>query len=67
MSNSYGWENNKKKFITWFLGINSCFTKSNKQGGCYLVLLNWKFNTEVAISELFEKLCHLIIDQKVKE
>ena len=27
----------------------------------------WKFNTEVAISEFFEKLCHLIIDKKVKE
>ena len=25
------------------------------------------FNTEVAISEFFKKLCHLIIDQKVKE
>ena len=24
----------------------------------------WKFNTEVAISEFFEKLCHLIIDQR---
>ena len=27
----------------------------------------WKFNTEGAISEFFEKLCHLIIDQKIKE
>ena len=33
----------------------------------------WKFNTEVATSEFFEKLiidsryCHLIIDQKIKE
>ena len=27
----------------------------------------WKFDTEVVISEFLEKLCHLIIDQKVKE
>ena len=27
----------------------------------------WNFNTEVAISDFFEKLYHLIIDQKAKE
>ena len=26
-----------------------------------------KFNTEAAISEFFEKLCHLIIEQRIKE
>ena len=51
-----------KKFITWLFGKRSCVTKSSKQGGCYY----WKFSTEIAISEFFEKLCHLIIDQKVK-
>ena len=30
-------------------------------------LCYWKFNTEAAISEFFEKLCHLIIDQEVKK
>ena len=39
MSNPYDWENNKKKIIGWFFGEWSCFTKSSKQGGCYLVLL----------------------------
>ena len=42
----------------------SCFTKSSKRDGCYLVLMKVQ---EVAISEFFEKLCRLIIDQKVKE
>ena len=32
----------------------------------WLLLCYWKFNTEVTISKLFEKLCHLIIDQKVR-
>ena len=33
----------------------------------WLVLSYWKFNTEVAISEFFEKLFHLITNQKAKE
>ena len=42
MSNSYDWENNKKiykKVHPWAFGKRSCFTKSSKQDGCYLVLL----------------------------
>ena len=42
MSNSYDWENNKKiykKVDYRFFGKRSYFTKSSKQGGCYLVLL----------------------------
>ena len=31
------------------------------------LLCYWKFSTEVAISEFFEKLCHLMIDHKAKE
>ena len=54
-----------KKFITWTFGKKSCFTKSSKQDGYYLVLL--KVQYRIAISEFFKKLCHLIIDQKVKE
>ena len=38
--------------------------ESSKQDDCYLVLL--KVKMEVAISEFFEKLCHLIIEQTVK-
>ena len=33
----------------------------------WLLLSYWKFNTEVAISEFFENLFHLIINQKAKE
>ena len=33
----------------------------------WLLLCYWMFNTEVAISEFFEKLCYLIIDQKAKD
>ena len=32
-----------------------------------LLLCYWMFNMEVTIFEFFEKLCHLIIDQKAKE
>ena len=31
----------------------------------WLLPFYWKFN--IAISDFFEKLCHLIIDQKAKE
>ena len=34
-----------KKFITWFFGKRSCFTKSSKQGGCYLVLLKVQYRS----------------------
>ena len=34
-----------KKFITWFFWKRSCFTKSSKQGGCYLVLLKVKYRS----------------------
>ena len=54
-----------KEFITDFLGKEVILQKvANRVVAtqCY-----WKFNTEVAISGFFEKLCHLIIDQKVKE
>ena len=45
MSNPYGWENNKKKIIGWFFGEWSCFIKSSKQGGCYLVLLTVQYRS----------------------
>ena len=34
-----------KKFITWFFGKRSCFTKSSKQGGCYLVSLKVQYRS----------------------
>ena len=34
-----------KKFITWFFGKRSCFAKSSKQGGCYLVLLKVQYRS----------------------
>ena len=48
MSNSYDCENVRKsikKFIIWFFGKRSCFTKSSKQGDCYLVLLKVQFRS----------------------
>ena len=53
-----------KKFISRTFGKRSCFTKSSKQDGCYLVLLKVQYT--IAISEFIEKLCHLIIAQKAK-
>ena len=68
MNNSYDWENNKKVFkkssLHDFLRNEVVLQKvASKMVAtqCY-----WKFNTEVIISEFFEKLCHLIIDQKGK-
>ena len=48
MSNSYDWENNKKiykKVHPWAFGKRSCFTKSSKQDGCYLVLLKVQYRS----------------------
>ena len=48
MSNSSDWENNKKSYkkvhymIFW---KKSCFAKSSKQGGCYLVLLKPQYRS----------------------
>ena len=67
MSNSYDWENNKKiykKVHPWAFGKRSCFTKSSKQDGCYLVLLKVQYRSS-ASDEFFMK-NHLIIDQEVK-
>ena len=54
-----------KKFITRFLGKEVVLQKVANR--VVATLCYWKFNTEVAITEIFEKLCHLIIDQKVKK
>ena len=48
MSNSYDWEIKRKsikKFIPWTFGKRSCFTKSSKQDGCYLVLLKVQYRS----------------------
>ena len=34
-----------KKFFTWFFGKISCFTKSSKQGRCYLVSLKVQYRS----------------------
>ena len=34
-----------KKFIPWTFGKRSCFTKSSKQDGCYLVLLKVQYRS----------------------
>ena len=44
-----------KKFIIWTFGKRSCFTKSSKQNGCYLVLLKVQYRSS-----------HFWIDQKAK-
>ena len=71
MSNSYDWGNDKKiyeKFHYMIFWEKTLFFKSRKQGGCYFVLLKVQYRTfNIAISEFFEKLCHLIMDQKVKK
>ena len=47
--------------------IKKEFCEISKNTFLRIPLYYWKFNMEVAISEFFEKLCHLIIDQKAKE
>ena len=55
MSNSYDWENNKKtikKVHYMFFWVKKLFTKSSKQGGCYLMILKVQYRS--TISEFFE-------------